>query len=839
VSVERAWVLAFCWLPLVWLAWRWKQSPRRIALTLKALALVAILLALSEPRLTVSSTRLGVSVLVDTSASVSEADLARASSLVAQIYAARGRHAVRVIPFARGTRALDRAEVEGGWKLRHSPAEQARATNLEAVISQALAEQAPGLVPRLVLISDGRQNEGSAVRAAWQARELGVPIDTIPLEGRPRPDLRLDSVSMPLQVFAGEQFPLDLALHSPRPAEAEVEILASGKTLGVQKVALEAGSNLVRVHARLATTGAVDLLGVIRAAGLGEVRFAQAVAVRRPRVLLVSQDPPGADRHLVQVLEAAQFQVERSTEPPAQKLDAYQVIVLNNVDLLNLPEARKQALADFVRGGGGLLVIGGENNIYVDRKGVEDPLERVLPARLAPPRTPEGVAVVLIMDKSSSMEGRKIELARLAAIGVIEHLRPIDFIGILIFDNSFHWIVPIRKADDRNLLKRLVSGIMADGGTQIAPALQEAYRRILPVRAVYKHLVLLTDGISEEGDSMALARDAVANRVTISTVGLGQDVNRSFLEKLALTARGKAYLMADPSGLEQILIRDVMEHTGTTAVEKQFRPLLVRRAELFENLAMESAPPLLGYVRFIARPAADLLLKADERDPLLVRWQFGLGRSAVFTSDAKSRWAVQWVGWEGFDRFWANLFRDLLPKAPEGEAVLRYERATGDLVAEYRLAPNVDTPAEPPAIFVLGDQGVRRVMRLEKLAPGVYRGRVWVGAARGMFRVRPLEESRAFPETGVYLEEPELADYGSNPELLRQLSLLTGGRFQPSPRQIFERPGRRVPITWQLWPALLTLALVLNLAELVMRKAPGVTEALLRSRRRQPETMAA
>src|SRR6202035_2544027 len=156
-----------------------------------------------------------------------------------------------------------------------------------------------------------------------------------------------------------------------------------------------------------------------------------------------------------------------------------------------------------------------------------------LPAKLAPPRSPEGTAVVLIIDKSSSMEGRKMELARLAAIGVVDNLRPIDLVGVLIFDNSFSWAVPIRHAEDRTLIKRLISGITPDGGTQIAPALSEAYRKMLPAKATFKHIVLLTDGISEEGDSLDLSKEAAANKVTISTVGLGQDVNRAYLEKVA------------------------------------------------------------------------------------------------------------------------------------------------------------------------------------------------------------------------------------------------------------------------------------------------------------------
>ncbi len=89
--------------------------------------------------------------------------------------------------------------------------------------------------------------------------------------------------------------------------------------------------------------------------------------------------------------------------------------------------AHKADIEHYVKQGGGLLVIGGERNMYKEGKDkVEDALDRTLPAKLAPPRSPEGTAVVLIIDKSSSMEGRKIELARLAAIGVVDNLRPID-----------------------------------------------------------------------------------------------------------------------------------------------------------------------------------------------------------------------------------------------------------------------------------------------------------------------------------------------------------------------------------------------------------------------------
>ncbi|MCP5110307.1 MAG: VWA domain-containing protein, partial [bacterium] len=403
------------------------------------------------------------------------------------------------------------------------------------------------------------------------------------------------------------------------------------------------------------------------------------------------------------------------------------------------------------------------------------------------------------------------------AIGVIENLRPVDRIGVLIFDNSHQWAVPIRRAEDRTLIQRLVAGITPDGGTQIAPALAEAYRRVLPTRATFKHIVLLTDGISEEGDSIQLAQQAAERKVTISTVGLGQDVNKQYLEKVALYAKGKSYILSDPTALAQILLRDVLEHTGSTTVEKPVTPEVLRQSEILESVGMETAPPLEGYVRYEAKTTAETILQVYDKDPLLARWQFGLGRAAVFTSDAKSRWAAGWVGWEGYDRFWINLTRDLLPHAAASQATVRYDSARGELVADYRLSERVPEPEEIPDLFVLGPDGFQKPLGVRKLAAGAYEGRVPIDDQQGLFRIRPLEESPAFPEVGFYRQQDELNEWGSNEALLRRVSDFTGGRFQPSPGEVFDTGGRAVAATMELWPGLLLLALLFNLGEVVQR----------------------
>jgi len=341
----------------------------------------------------------------------------------------------------------------------------------------------------------------------------------------------------------------------------------------------------------------------------------------------------------------------------------------------------------------------------------------------------------------------------------------------------------------------------------------------------------LTDGISEEGDSMTLSKDAVANHVTISTVGLGQDVNRAFLEKVAQLAQGKSYFLNDPSGLEQIVLRDVKEHTGSTAVEKDVHPEVVNHAEILEGVGIETAPPLRGYVRFVARPTTDLILRASREDPLLVRWQYGLGRAAVFTSDAKNRWAASWVTWPGFDKLWTNIFRDLLPHAESSEAGAEFDRAANELVVDYHWGRDVAEPAAIPDIFAFGPNGFQSPLKVAKVAAGHYRARVAIGERQGLFRVRPLVESRAFPEVGFYRQEEEMLEYGANNQLLHQVAEATGGRYNPPLNTVFDSTGRTIPATLDLWPFLLALAIALNLAELVLRKWRGLWEGLMGWRR--------
>src|ERR1019366_519600 len=232
MTFDRPWALPLVLLALAWAAWEWRLSARRTALLLKAGAFACILLALPEPRLTVYQSKVAVAFLADTSASVTAQDLKTESALADKLEDARGRHWLRVIPFARVTRAASADErLKRNWQLRHTAAPPA------------------GMVPRLLLVSDGNQNLGSVNRAIWQAQQLGIPIDTVPLAGHAKPGLLLESVGYPGQAFSGEHFPVEGTLESPRATTAKVEMTAEGKVIGSSSVPLVAGANHLRLQA--------------------------------------------------------------------------------------------------------------------------------------------------------------------------------------------------------------------------------------------------------------------------------------------------------------------------------------------------------------------------------------------------------------------------------------------------------------------------------------------------------------------------------------------------------------------------------------------------------------
>ncbi len=156
---------------------------------------------------------------------------------------------------------------------------------------------------------------------------------------------------------------------------------------------------------------------------------------------------------------------------PARDWDA---VLLDNYPDHPLAADEDLALERYVFAGGGLIFIAGDSNAKLPED-PKTPFEKMLPVRAEPP--PEKpTAVVLVLDKSGSMSGPKIEMARDAARASIRTLRPIDMIGVISFDETFNWVIPMGPAGSLEDKSNLIAQITANGGTKIYQAVEAGVR---------------------------------------------------------------------------------------------------------------------------------------------------------------------------------------------------------------------------------------------------------------------------------------------------------------------------------------------------------------------------
>ena len=260
--------------------------------------------------------------------------------------------------------------------------------------------------------------------------------------------------------------------------------------------------------------------------------------------------------------------------------------------------------------GGGLIFIAGDSNAKLAEE-PKTPFEKMLPVRAEPP--PEKpTAVVLVLDKSGSMSGPKIEMARDAARASIRTLRPIDMIGVISFDETFNWVIPLGPAGSLEDKSNLISQITANGGTKIYQAVESGFEAIVNEKATHKHIILLTDGVSTPGtqeDFPKLERDALAKHVTISTIGVGDYINRDLLDELARKTKGKSHFVDNPEndstdhqrGSE---IHRGSGHSGTARARRARAPGGIhRRHRFYEGATPARVRASRGQRRFGSDPA--------------------------------------------------------------------------------------------------------------------------------------------------------------------------------------------------------------------------------------------
>jgi Mg-chelatase subunit ChlD len=767
---------------------------------------------------------------LDKSLSVGEESRKAADEYIQHAMAAGGANRVAFLDFAAEPGRVHAERPALGAGLPTPPLDE-NGTNLAAAIEAAAAAIPPSFVPHVVLLSDGNQTAGDALKAALRA---GLPVSTVPLKTRDDPEVQVSAVHVPAQVREGEPFNVEVVIDSNHDDEGMIEVFRGPHKLLGERRKLKKGENRFQFRQSLTQERLATYTVKVRALQYdtlldNNTASGLVFTTGKPRVLLVESDPK-LSKHLAWALEQEGIQVD--VRPPQGMPDSlndlqnYELLILSNVPATALTQRQMEITRTYVQDlGGGLIMLGGDQSFGLGGY-YKTTLEEILPVRSDFEKEKEkpSLAMVLVIDKSGSMGGQKIELTKDAAKSAVELLGANDKVGVIAFEGETYWVNEIQSAANKASIIDRISSIEAGGGTVMAPAMEEAYQALQGTTAKLKHVIILTDGISAPGDFEGIAANMAAARITCSTVAVGEDADKKLLEDIARIGNGRFYATNDPTNVPQIFTKETVAASKSAINEQPFTPQVVRPTKVLSEIDFETAPFLLGYVVTRPKPTCELVLASESRDPLLAWWRYGLGMTVAFTSDAKSRWAAEWLTWPGYSKFWAQLVRHAMRKS-ETKGILaqvdhKNRRATVTLDAVdpagkfLNLADTELTVIEPQ----LG----KKKLDMTQTAPGRYvaefdtprSGEYHLEIAQKHQGKLLYQQSRGLMVG--YADELRLRP--TNTELLHAIAQVSGGQYDPAPEALFAPTERTAPRGTPLWPYLIMAAAALFLIDVALRR---------------------
>ena len=212
-------------------------------------------------------------------------------------------------------------------------------------------------------------------------------------------------------------------------------------------------------------------------------------------------------------------------------------------------------------------------------------------------RTPLNLAVVL--DKSGSMTGAKLEKTKQAALQLVDRLTPNDVFSLVIFSDEARVLVPAQKVEDKEALKEKIEGIEAGGSTALYAGVKTGSRQIQEYFSLKRinRVILLSDGLANVGPSSThdlrhLGRELAESGISVTTIGVGDDYNEDLMAGLAEASDANYYYVQDTEKLPEIFAKELGELLTVAAREVRIeitcpdgvQPIgFIGRSEKFEN----------------------------------------------------------------------------------------------------------------------------------------------------------------------------------------------------------------------------------------------------------------
>jgi hypothetical protein len=328
--------------------------------------------------------------------------------------------------------AGNRAEITGDLDGNTAAGAGAQAgANLEDGLLLAAALVPTDRTARIVLATDGNETEGDLARAVATLAERGIAVDIKPMTEIPRGEVLVEQINAPPRVYSGDIFPIEAIIYAQQSGPANVTVNRAGETVLSQAVELLAGRTMIETYMPAGDEGNLLIEVAVTADGdtYGENNInGLMVEVQPPPAVLIVTPQPVLGEYFAQALTVQGRQAEIVTPGEAPtSLEGwleYQSIVLMNVPAIEFSTDNQEFLEQAVRvHGRGLLILGGENS-FGPGGYYQTPLEDLSPLSSRIEHEAPEVAVVFVLDRSSSMGGMigdqtRLDIAKLATVTAV------------------------------------------------------------------------------------------------------------------------------------------------------------------------------------------------------------------------------------------------------------------------------------------------------------------------------------------------------------------------------------------------------------------------------------
>ncbi|NOX58928.1 MAG: VWA domain-containing protein [Planctomycetes bacterium] len=698
---------------------RLKPWARWTSLGLRSLIVLALLAVLSRPHASISSKRTHLIVCVDVSKSISKANADAALDEIDRLLQSANEQApkprISIIAFGGGATLLTSSDrTWSGWtdlqraKITHQRSlpqlltrrtrlissddgqkgnelkelnEQIKDierfrntvvgdyTNIEQAMRLALNCGSIDERRTVYLLTDANFNRGDFRSTMNECAKQDAILNSVILD-RPAPaEVAVTALNLPNSVRVDQGFSAEVRIESTVDTSAEMRVFKDGYEQQRRSVALRKGENRFKLSGLfLRDKGFHPIEVTLHPTDDTQIdnnTIRELVVVPgEARVLYVDSDIEQI-HYLKTALELEGIRVEaRSAAGVPEDLSdllSFDALILSNVPADHLSMRQMKMIRSYVQEfGGGFLMLGGDESFGLGGY-YNTPIEEILPVSMPIQKDllRPSLGLFLVIDKSGSMNGVKIQLAKRAAIATSEAINPRDLIGVIGFDGESRVLLELTAAADRATITSHVNMLEAGGGTFLYPALDDAHRRLMESNARRRHVIVLSDGQTQGYGYEDLASLMSADGITTSTVGIGEGADMRLMESIASAGGGRAYFTNDFHTIPQIFTREALRASKSMLVERLVVPIAVGQDSAIEGIDTEELPVLTGYVATTPKPSANLILTSESGDPLLAKWRYGLGRTVAFTSEPKPRWAEDWLDWEYYAQFWSQLVRSV------------------------------------------------------------------------------------------------------------------------------------------------------------------------------------